>query len=150
MHATLQEHDVQVFSPSNQSLLPLQSSRDIASSEWMLGSMTGGQTPRAGSNHFGHSSSLNNLTGTGQMESGHQMLSLIETSNHNAGSNRSGQGGRTQMDFMQQHNAGADSGGDNSRGGGSTVDSPDLKYHEELQPLRNYGSSSIYDSHNLL
>jgi hypothetical protein len=153
----LQEHDVQVFSPSNQNLIPLQSSRDIASPEWMLGSMTGGQTPRAGSNHFGPSSSLNNITPSSELESGHQMLALIETSNQaggnsgNGGSNQNGQSGHAQIELMQQHNTGTDSGGDNnSRGGGSTVDSPDLKYPELQAPRHNYGPSSIYESHHNL
>jgi len=143
LNAILQEHDVQVFP------------RDIASPEWMLGSMTGGQTPRSGSNHFG-SSSLNHISGNGQLESGHQIMSLIDSPSQgggnpgDGGSNQTEQGGHTPMEFMQQHNSGADSGGDNnSRGGGSTVDSPDMKY-PELQAMRPYGggSSSIYDSHH--
>lgn len=152
-----QEHDVQVFSPTNQNLLPLPS-RDLASSEWMLGNMTSGaQTSRDGSNQYGPTMSMSSLPGNDQLEAGHPMLALIETSNQagsnpgNAGSNQSVLAGRSQMDFLQQQNTGADSGGDNnSRGGGSTVDSPDLKY-PELQALRPaYGTSSIYDSHHNL
>jgi hypothetical protein len=151
-----QEHDVQVFSPTNQNLLPL-GSRDLASPEWMLGSMTGAQTSRDGSNQFGPTTAMNNLSGGDQLEAGHQMLALIETSNQagsnpgNAGSNQNVLAGRAQMDFLQQQSTGADSGGDNnSRGGGSTVDSPDLKY-SDLQSLRPaYGTSSIYDSHHNL
>lgn len=142
-----QEHDAQVFSPSSQNLIP----RDIASPEWMLGSMAG-QTPRTESNHFGNSS-LNNLTGNGQLESGHPVMSLIDSPKEgDGGSNQAGQRGHTPVEFMQQHNTGADSGGDNnSRGGGSTVDSPDMKY-PELQALRPYGGGppSIYESHNNL
>lgn len=157
---SLQEHDVQVFSPSNQSLLPLQtSSRDISSPEWMLGGLTGGQTPHSdGANHFRPSSSLNNLSGGGQLE-GHQMLALIETSNMrpgegghpgDSGSNQNIQAGRTQMDFLQQHNTGTESGGDNNNShGGGSVDGPDLKY-SDLQALRPYGPPSIYDSHHNL
>ncbi|KAG0580797.1 hypothetical protein KC19_4G200200 [Ceratodon purpureus] len=151
-----QEHDVQVFSPTNQNLLPL-ASRDLASPEWMLGSMAGAQTSRDGSNQFGSTTSMNNLSGSDQLEAGHQILALIDTSNQagsnpgNAGSNQNVLAGRAQMDFLQQQSTGADSGGDNnSRGGGSTVDSPDLKY-PELQALRPaYGTTSIYDSHHNL
>lgn len=121
----------------------------------MLGSMTpGAQTSRDGSNQYGPPTSMSD-----QLEAGHQMLALIETSNQagsnpagNAqGSNQSVLAGRSQMDFLQRQTTGADSGGDNnSRGGGSTVDSPDLKY-PELQALRPaYGTSSIYDSHHNL
>jgi hypothetical protein len=152
----LQEHDAQAYSPSSQNLIP----RDIASPEWMLGSMAaGGQTPRPGSNPFG-TSSMNHISGNGQLESGHQIMSLIDSSPNQGGGNsgdgaskQSGeQGGHAAMEFMQQHNSGADSGGDNSRGGGSTVDSPDMKY-PELQAMRPYGggtSASIYDSHHNL
>lgn len=153
----LQEHDVQAYSPSSQNLMP----RDIASPEWMLGSMAaGGQTQRSGANQFG-TSPMNHLSGNGQLESGHEIISLIDASPNQGGgapgdgvSNQSAeQGGHTAMEFMQQHNSGADSGGDNnSRGGGSTVDSPDMKY-PELQAMRPYGSgssASIYDSHHNL
>ncbi|XP_024378733.1 uncharacterized protein [Physcomitrium patens] len=149
-----QEHDVQAFSPSSQNLIP----RDIASPEWMLGSMAG-QAPRTGSNPYG-TSALNNLSGNGQLESGHQIMSLIDQPNQgcghpgNGGCNQTVQGSHTPMEFMQQHNTvtEADSGGDNtSRGGGSTVDSPDMKY-PELQALRPYasGPSSIFNSRHTL
>lgn len=89
------------------------------------------------------------------MESGQQIMSLIDSPNQQGGGNP-GDGGSNHTEqqggheFMQQHNSGADSGGDNnSRGGGSTVDSPDMKY-PDLQGMRPYGggSSSIYDSHH--
>ena len=156
----MQEHDVQAYSPSSQNLIP----RDIASPEWMLGSMAaGGQTPRSGSNQFGTSSMSHTISGNGQLESGKQIMSLIDSSPNggqgrgNPGdglSNQSGEqggSGHTAVEFMQQHNSGADSGGENnSRGGGSTVDSPDMKY-PELHAMRPYGggsSASIYDSHH--
>ncbi|XP_024390965.1 uncharacterized protein [Physcomitrium patens] len=152
-----QEHDVQAFSPSNQSLLPLES-RDLSSPEWMMGSITGAQTSRDGSHQYRPSTPMNNLSASEQLEAGDRMLALINTSNQagsnpgNDGSNQNVLTGRSQMEFLQQQNTGADSGGDNnSRGGGSTVNSPDLKY-PELQSLRpsSYGTSSIYDSHHNL
>ncbi|KAG0576384.1 hypothetical protein KC19_5G075800 [Ceratodon purpureus] len=151
-----QEHDVQAYSPSSQNLI----ARDIASPDWMLGGMAaGGQTPRSGSNHFG-TSSMNHMSVNGQLESGQQIMSLIDSSPNQGGGNPGDgvsnqsveQGGHAAMEFIQQHNSGADSGGDNSRGAGSTVDSPDMKY-PELQAMRPYGggsSAAIYDSHHNL
>nr|CAI91302.1 squamosa promoter binding protein 4 [Physcomitrium patens] len=154
--ANSQEPDVQAFPSSSQNLIP----RDIASPEWMLGNMTG-QAVRAGSNPF-VSSSLNNITGNGQLESVHQIMPLIDSSSEdgripsNGGSDQISHRTHTPVEFMREHNTGTDSeprGDDNnSRSGGSAVGSPDIKYHE-LHALRPYESvsSSIYDSnHNLL
>ena len=90
---------MQVFSPPH---LPL-ASRDLASPEWMLGAS------RDGSNQY---------AGSDQLEAGHQISALIETSNAAAGTSSQQNvqlAGHAQMDFLQQRSTGAaDSGGNNN------------------------------------
>jgi hypothetical protein len=156
----LQDPDAQVFSASDKNLLPLQtSSGDIAGPEWMLGRMTGQPNPGGERKQFGPSpsSSLNNLSGSGQLE-GQQMLALLETSTLRPGEceNPSGAGdgqhvqdGQTPMEFLQEHKTGTESGEDHSTQTLRNTGSPDLKY-VGLHAVRPYEPSSIYDSHNLL
>ncbi len=156
----MQDPDAQVFSASDKNLLPLQtSSGDIAGPEWMLGRMTGQPNPGGERKHFGpsSSSSLNNLSGSGQLE-GQQMLALLETSTLRPGEceNPSGAGDgqhvqdrQTPMEFLQEHKTGTESGEDHSTQTLRSTGSPDLKY-VGLHAVRPYKPSSIYDSHNLL
>ncbi|CAK9259158.1 unnamed protein product [Sphagnum jensenii] len=159
-NANSQDPDAQVFSASDKNLLPLQtSSGDIAGPEWMLGRMTGQPNPGGEQKHFGpsSSSSLNNLSGSGQLE-GQQMLALLETSTLRPGEceNPSGAGDgqhvqdrQTPMEFLQEHKTGTESGEDHSTQTLRSSGSPDLKY-AGLHAVRPCEPSSIYDSHNLL
>jgi hypothetical protein len=125
----------------------------------MLGRVAGQPNPGGERKHFGpsSSSSLNNLSGSGQLE-GQQMLALLETSTLRPGEceNPSGAGdgqhvqdGQTPMEFLQEHKTGTESGEDHSTQTLRSTGSPDLKC-VGLNAVRPYEPSSIYDSHNLL
>jgi hypothetical protein len=148
----LQDPDAQVFPPSDQNLLPLQiSSGDITGSEWTLRSLTGEQNPGGEPNHFGPSSHLLRLSGSGQLE-GQQILetsTLWAAEGSNSGKSQSAQNaqdGQTPMEVLQQHNTGTGSGRDHSTLTLGSAGGLNLKYHE-LHILRPFGTSSIYDSH---
>ncbi|CAK9274758.1 unnamed protein product [Sphagnum jensenii] len=151
-NSNTRDPDAQVFPPNDQNLLPLQiSSGDITGSEWTLRSLTGEQNPGGEPNHFGPSSHLLRLSGSGQLE-GQQILetsTLWAAEGSNSGKSQSAQNaqdGQTPMEVLQQHNTGTGSGRDHSTLTLGSAGGLNLKYHE-LHILRPFGTSSIYDSH---
>eukprot|EP01018_Ginkgo_biloba_P030023 Gb_22010 [translate_table: standard] len=137
----------QVFSPV-QNLLPIQSSRSGSglsnSGSWVMSNM---QQTTHNREHSNTQYGISNMNVHGSLE-GQQVLSLLESSTlrdvHSEGTGRQQQQ-RAPVEFLQQQTSSSETESSQSGSG----EQGDVKF-PDLQTLRPFGSSSIYDANTSL